>query len=148
MTTTQKILLTLHILFAIITIGWLATQALLMPGAIRRGETAWVRVSAKAAEKFGPLASLVFFLGIALVLRQKDDYAEFKHTWVSMAMLLFIVAIVNGAVFIGGAEKRAAAKLAAGTPAPEEASRVRLLGSLNVVLLTTIVWLMVAKPGL
>lgn len=146
--TTYRILLTLHIVFAILTIGWLATQALLMPGAIRRGEAAWVRVGAKAAEKFGPLASVVFLLGLALVLRAKDDNAEFKHAWVSSAMLLFIVAIVNGAVFIGGAEKRAAAKLVAGTSAPEEATRIRLLGSVNLVVLTTIVWLMVAKPGL
>jgi uncharacterized membrane protein len=144
----RNVLVTLHILFAILTIGWLATQALLMPGAIQRGEAAFVRVGAKAAEKFGPLAGVVFLLGLALVLRKKGDGADFDKTWVSVAMLLFIVAIVNGAVFIGGAERRAAAKLAAGTPAPEEATRVRLLGSVNVVLLATIVWLMVAKPGL
>jgi uncharacterized membrane protein len=144
----RNVLLTLHILFAIVTIGWLAMQALLMPGAIRRGEAAWVRVGAKAAEKFGPAAIVVFLLGLALVLRVKDDYAEFKHTWVSTSMLLFVVAIVNGAVFIGGAERRAAAKLAAGTPAPEEASRIRLLGLLNLAILTTIVWLMITKPGL
>jgi uncharacterized membrane protein len=144
----RNVLLTLHILFAILTIGWLATQALLMPGAIRRGEAAFVRIGAKAAERFGPAAVVVFLLGIALVLRVKDDYAEFKHAWVSASMLLFVVAITNGAVFIGGAEKRAATKLAAGTPAPEEAARVRVLGLLNVTILTVIVWLMVTKPGI
>ncbi|MDQ1713591.1 MAG: putative integral rane protein [Frankiaceae bacterium] len=143
----RNVLLTLHILFAIVTIGWLATQALLMPGAIRRGEAAFVRVGAKAAERFGPAASIVFLLGLALVLRDKHDLADFKDQWVSMSMLLFVVAIVNGAVFIGGAERRAAAKLATGTPAPEEATRVRLLGLLNITILTVIVWLMVAKPG-
>jgi uncharacterized membrane protein len=144
----REVLLTLHILVAILTIGWLATQALLMPGAIRRGETAFVRVGAKAAEKVGPAAALVFLLGLALVLRQKDDYAEFSHMWVSVSMLLFIVAIVNGAVFVGGAERRAAAKLEAGEPAAAEASRVALLGGLNVLLLITILYLMVAKPGI
>ena len=144
----RNVLLTLHILTAILTIGWLAMQAMLMPGAIRRGETAFVRVGAKAAEKVGPVAALVFLLGLALVLRQKDDYAEFSHTWVSVSMLLFVVAIVNGSVFVGGAEKRAAAKLEAGEDAAAEAGRIRLLSSLNVVLLVTILYLMVAKPGI
>jgi uncharacterized membrane protein len=143
----RNVLLTLHILTAIVTIGWLAMQALLMPGAMRRGETAFVRFGAKTAERVGPAAVLVFLLGIWLVLRQSNDYAEFSDKWVGMAMVLFIVAITNGAVLIGGAEKRAAEKLAAGQSAAAEAGRVRLLGALNVAILLVIVYLMVAKPG-
>lgn len=147
MTTGHKILLTAHILFAIVTIGWLAMQSMLMPRAIREGNAGFVRFGAGAAEKIGPIASVVFLLGLGLVLRQKDDYAEFDHTWVSVSMLLFIVAIVNGAVLIGRTEKAAAEKLDAGVPAPEEASRVAMLGGINMLLLTVITYLMVAKPG-
>lgn len=143
----RDVLLTLHILFAIVTIGWLATQAMLMPGAIRRQNAGAVRFGASAAEKLGPAAIVVFLLGLALVLRQKDDYAEFKHTWVNLSMTLFIAALVNGAVLIGRAEKRAAEKLEAGQPAPEEAARVSMLGGVNMLLLIAIVWLMVDKPG-
>lgn len=145
---TRNVLLTAHILFAIVVIGWLAMQSMLMPGAIRRGNAGAVRFGASAGEKLGPVAIVVFLLGVALVLRDKDDYAEFEHTWVNLSMTLFIVALVNGAVLIGRAEKSAAEKLEAGQPAPDEAKRVSMLGGINMLLLTVITYLMVAKPGL
>lgn len=144
----RDILLTLHIFIAIVTIGWLAMQAMLIPRAIRDGNTAAVRFSNAAAKKIGPLSILVYVLGLALVLRQKDDIAEFKHTWVNISMLLFIVALVIGAVFINRTEKAALAKLEGGQQAPDEAKRVAMLGGINVLLLATIVWLMVDKPGI
>ena len=145
--TLRNVLLTLHILVALVTIGWLSMQAMLVPRAIRAGNAGAVRFGTQAAEKLGPIAGAVFLLGIWLVLRQKGDYAEFEHTWVSVSMLLFIVAMVNGAVLIGRAEKRAVEKIEAGVPATEEAGRVAMLGGVNMLLLTVIVYLMVAKPG-
>jgi hypothetical protein len=145
--TLRNVLLTAHILFAILTIGWLMTQAMVMPGAIRRGNAGAVRFGVQVAEKLGPAAGVVFLLGIWLVLRNGDDGIEFSDSWVGVSMLLFIVALVNGAVFIGRAEKTAAEKLEAGLDAPEEAKRVSMLGGINAVLLITIVYLMVAKPG-
>lgn len=144
----RNVLLTAHILVAIVTIGWLAMQAMLMPRAIRSGNAGAVRFGAGAAEKIGPLAILVFLIGLALVMRVKGDGADFDDQWISISMTLFIIALVNGAVFIGRAEKRAAEKLEAGQQAPEEASRVAMLGGINMLLLITIVWLMVDKPGI
>lgn len=145
--TTRNILLTAHILFAIVTIGWLVTQSMLVPGAIRRGNAGAVRFAATAGERLGPVAIVVFLLGIALVLRADEDGADFESTWVNVSMGLFIVALVNGAVLIGRAEKSAADKLEAGQPAPDEAKRISMLGGVNMLLLTAIVWLMVDKPG-
>ncbi|HWL38207.1 MAG TPA: hypothetical protein VNQ77_18615 [Frankiaceae bacterium] len=144
----RDVLLAAHILVAIVTIGWLAMQSMLVPRAIRDGNAPVVRFANAAAEKIGPLSGLVFLLGLVLVLRRKDDYAEFSHTWVSVSMLLFIVAIVLGAVFINRAEKAALAKIEAGQSAAAEASRVAMLGGINMLLLITIVWLMVDKPGI
>ena len=143
----RNVLLTLHILFAIVTVGWLFTQAMLTPRAIRGGNAGAVRFGANAAAKLGPAAIVVFLLGLALVLRQADDHAEFEHQWVNISMLLFIVAAVNGAVFIGRAERSAAEKLEAGKDATAEAGRISMLGGINMVLLIAIVFLMVAKPG-
>jgi uncharacterized membrane protein len=143
----RNVLLTAHILFAIVVIGWLAMQSMLIPGAIRRGNAAAVRFGATAAERLGPVAAVVFLIGLALVLRAKNDGADFDSTWVSVSMLLFIVAILNGSILIARAEKSAAEKLEAGQPAPDEAKRVSMLGGINMLLLTTIVWLMVDKPG-
>lgn len=143
----RDVLLTLHILVAILTIGWLEMQSMLLPRAIRAGNAGAVRFAAGAGEKLGPIAILVFLLGLALVIRGGEDGSDFNDQWVSMSMLLFIVALVNGAVFIGRAEKRAAEKLEAGQQAPEEASRIAMLGGINNLILLVIVFLMVAKPG-
>lgn len=146
--TLRNILLTAHILVAITVIGWLAMQSMLLPRAIRNGDVGVVRFSAATSKRLGPLALVVFALGIWLVLRQADDWAEFEHTWVSVSMLLFIVATVIGSVFTTRAEMSALAKLEAGQPAPEEAARVAMLGGINMILVTVITYLMVAKPGL
>jgi uncharacterized membrane protein len=63
-----------------------------------------------------------------------------------MAIVLFVVATVNGAVFIGKAAERAVGKIEAGQPAADEARLVSMLAALNTVILVVIVYLMVAKP--
>ena len=145
--TLRNVLLTLHILVAILTIGWLAMQSMLLPRAIRAGNAGAVRFAHEAGAKLGPLSATVFLLGIWLVLRGGEDGADFNDQWISMSMLLFLVAIVNGSVPIARAEKSAAEKLAAGQPAADEAKRIAMLGGINNLILLVIVWLMVAKPG-
>jgi uncharacterized membrane protein len=144
----RNVLLTLHILFAIVVIGWLVMQAMLVPGMIRRGpeSAGWVRGSADFAKKIGPMSTIVFFIGIWLVLRNGDDGIDFSDKWVGIAMVLFVITAVIGAVFIGKAEHMAAEKLAAGQPALEEAKKVAMLGGISTLLLVVIVFLMVAKP--
>jgi uncharacterized membrane protein len=145
--TFRNVLLTAHILFAIVVIGWLVMQSMLVPGAIRKGQAGFVRFAADAAKKIGPTSTIVFFLGIWLVLRDKHDGIEFSDGWVSAAMVMFIVTAVIGAVFIGKAEHVAAEKLEAGQDAAAEASRIAILGGVSTLLLIAIVYLMVAKPG-
>lgn len=148
MTPLRNILLTLHILVAIVTVGWLTTQAMLIPRAAREGNAGALRFSTSAARKLGPLSGLVFALGLWLVLRQADDYAEFEHTWVNASMSLFIVATVIGAVVMGRAERSALAKIEAGQSAAAEAKRLSMLGGVNMLILAVITYLMVAKPGI
>ena len=142
----RNILLTLHILLAILVIGWLAMQSMVVPGMIRRGNAGYVRGAATVAKKVGPMSGLVFLVGIALVLRNRTAFS-FGDTWISLSMLFFIVTAVLGAVFIGRAEERAADKLEAGETAVDEARTISILGGISSLLLVTIVYLMVAKPG-
>lgn len=147
--TLRNVLLTAHILVAILTIGWLAMQSMIVPGMIRRGPSSagYVRASAGVAKKLGPASGLVFLIGIWLVLRDDEDLHDMGDTWVSISMLLFIVAAVVGAVFIGRAEERAAAKLEAGQTALDEARTISMLGGISTLILVVITYLMVAKPG-
>jgi hypothetical protein len=54
---------------------------------------------------------------------------------------------VNGSVFINRTEKRAIEKLEAGQSAAAEAKTAAMLGGINALIVTVIVYLMVAKPG-
>jgi hypothetical protein len=149
MFTLRHVLLTLHVFFAIVVIGWLVMQSMITPGMIRRGpaSAAWVRGAAEFGKKIGPMSTIVFLIGIWLVLRDGHDGIEFSDKWVGIAMVLFVVTAVLGAVFIGRAEHAAADKLDAGQPALEEARTIALLGGFSTLLLLAIVFLMVAKPG-
>ncbi len=144
--TLRNVLLTAHILVAMLTIGWLMVDAVVLPRAMRTGQGEVVRFAESVARKLGPAAGLVLLLGIALVLRDSSDGIEFSTKWVGMAMALFVVAMVNGAVFIGGAARRAADKIDAGQSAADEARKVSMLAGINAVLLVVIVYLMVARP--
>lgn len=146
----REILLTAHILVAIVTIGWLAMQSMVTPGLIRGGpkNAGAVRASANVAKRLGPLSGLVFLLGLGLVLRDGDDAIDFSDPWLSASMLIFVVTAVLGGAVGGKAEERAAAKLEAGQPAPDEARTLSIVGGINMLLLVVIVWLMVDKPGL
>jgi len=145
--TFHHVLLTAHIFFAVLIIGWLAMNSMIVPGAIRKGQAGFVAYAAGMSKKIGPTSTIVFFLGIWLVLRDKKDGIDFSDGWVSAAMLLFIVTAVIGAVFIGRAEHAAAEKLAAGENADAEARTISILGGISTLLLLVIVYLMVRKPG-
>jgi uncharacterized membrane protein len=140
-------LLVLHILSAMLLIGWLATHSMVVPGAIRRGpeNAGFVRTACSFTAKIGPASGLVLLLGIALVLR--SDSISFGDLWVWLAIVLYVVTAVIGAGLIGPAELRAADKLDAGQTAPNEARTISMLGGFSTLLLVVIVWLMVAKPG-
>lgn len=146
----RDVLLTLHILFAIVIIGWLAMQSMIVPGLIRQGpeNAAAVRASAAVSKKLGPASSVVFLLGIWLGLRDGDGPIDMGDPWLSASMGLFVVTAVLGGAIGGKAEMKAAEKLTAGQPALEEAKRLSIVGTVNMVLLVAIVYLMVDKPGL
>ena len=146
----RDVLLTLHILSAIVLIGWLALHSLVVPGLIRRGpENAnFVRASCNVAMKAGPATVVVFLLGLWLVFRDGEDAIDISDPWVSASMLIFIVTAVLGGAVAGKTEERAATKLEAGETALDEARTLTLVGIVNAVLLVVIVWLMVDKPGL
>ena len=147
--TARNVLLALHIALAVAVIGPLVLFDLVAPALVRKGREAlpvlrWIHGSSRV---LGPAVSLVFLLGIVLVLRDGKDATQFGDTWVWLAMLLLITAAVNGAVFIARTLETIIAKTDTGQAVAAETSRLSLLGALNVVIMLTITYLMVAKPG-
>jgi uncharacterized membrane protein len=145
----RNVLLSAHILAAILFIGWLAMQGIVLPAMIRRGpeNAAFVRSACTVSAKAGPATSLVLLLGVWLVLRDRHDAYSFGDGWIGASIAIFVATGVIGGVVIGRAEQRAAEKLTAGQPAPEEARTIAIGTAVNLVLLVAVVWLMVAKPG-
>jgi uncharacterized membrane protein len=146
----RNLLLFLHIAAAIIIVGSLIFMDMVVPGMVRGGadNLPTMRKLHKLSGVFGPASGLVFLLGLALVLRQKGDGADFDDTWVSLSMLLFIVAAVIGSVLGAKTLRSGIDKLESGQSADAEAGRLSMFGGINVLVVLVIVWLMVDKPGI
>lgn len=147
--TLRNVVLTAHILFALVTIGWFATHGMLLPAIIRRGSDSagFLRVSVGLSKKVGPMSGLVLLLGLWLVFRDGNDGIDISDGWVGGAIAIYVVTAVIGAVFMGRAEQAALDKLSAGQRADDEARTMSILGGISMLLLVVIVYLMVAKPG-
>ncbi|MEO6714646.1 MAG: DUF2269 family protein [Mycobacteriales bacterium] len=144
----RNILLVLHIFAAILILGALIFMDMIVPGLVRGGRENLpaLRKLESLGRVFGPSSGIVFLLGVALVLRNK--VYDFSDVWISAAMGLFVVAAVIGSVPMGRTMSTAITKIDEGHPADGEASRLGMLGAINILIMLTIVYLMVAKPGM
>lgn len=142
----RDLLLFLHIAAAILILGSLIFMDMIVPGMVRGGREYLpaLRKLHALGRVFGPSAFIVFLLGVGLVL--KTNY-EFSETWIGLSMLLFVVAAVNGAVFIGKTLTSAIGKIGEGHDVDAEAKRLGMLGGINILVFLAITYLMVVKPG-
>ena len=167
--TGYKIVLTLHILCAIVGFGTVILNGLYGREAKRRPGPGGLAISeanlfvSRVAEYF---IYAVFVFGIALVL-MSDKAWKFDQTWIWLAMGLYIIGIgVSHGVLFPNAKRMhdLAAELVAAGPPPadaplgppppqveEMARREKTLGAASTflhVLLVVIIGLMIWKPGL
>ena len=148
MVNTRNVLLWLHILVAMLTLGPLVLYLMLMPGLVRSGNVEPLRFWGKVAKPLGPLTMLIALLGIALVLRSDDDPYTFRTGWIVAGLVLYLVMLGNGVGILGRAADRAVERLDAGQDASGEVRTLQLFGAVNIVTFLVILWLMVAKPGM
>jgi hypothetical protein len=115
MSTSDRVLLILHIGFAIFTLGPVTAATMATPRYIRRGSVGTVRYLNRATRIYGLATLGIFGLGIALA-RARIDQA-----WISVSMTLFIVALVL-LLIIERDQRKAIRKLADERPqeTPEE----------------------------
>jgi hypothetical protein len=119
MSFTDKLVLWLHIGFAIFTIGPVALAISSTPRYIRKRDVAILRYLSRITVIFTAAALLVFIFGV--VLGQLDH--DFGHAWLTVAMTLFVVAIVLLVLVIRDQRRAikalAPAEMPADGPAPE-----------------------------
>jgi len=146
MVNTRNVLLWLHILVALITIGPFLMMDVVGPGLVRAGNAPVLRAFERATKVLGPLTILIPLAGIAMVA-DNDGYT-FKQGWVIGGLVGYVTIVTIGMGILGPTVTRAVARIDAGEDPSAEATRLRLFGTVNILLILTIVWLMVAKPGL
>ncbi len=143
----RNVLLFLHIAAAMLILGSLLFMDMLTPGLVRGGRDnlPMLRKFHQLGRVFGPSASIIFLIGIALVI---DGEFQWGDAWLGASMALFIAAAVIGGGPHAKTLESAISKLDDGHPVDAEAGRLSMLGGVNMLILLVIVWLMVAKPGL
>ena len=115
MSFTDRLVLWLHIGFAIFAIGPVALAISSTPRYIRVRDVAILRYLSRITVIFTAASLLVFIFG--LVLGQLDH--DFGHAWLTVAMTLFVVAIVLLVLVIR--DQRRAIKALAPAAMPPEA---------------------------
>ncbi|KAB2378897.1 hypothetical protein [Actinomadura montaniterrae] len=103
MSTSDRILLILHIGFAIFTLGPLTAATMSTPRYIRHRNATVVRYLNRTTQIYGAGTLLIFLFGLWLAK------GELAHVWLSASMTLFIVALVL--LLIVERDQRKAAKL-------------------------------------
>lgn len=104
---TDKLLLWLHIAFAIFTLGPVTLTTSFTPRYIRSGDVAVVRFLHRATRIFGLLTIGVFVFGLVL---GRD---ELEQIWLSASMTLFIVAFALLFALVERDQRKAIRKLTA-----------------------------------
>ena len=167
-TTAYKVVLTLHILCAIVGFGGVLLNALYGRESMRRQGPSGLAITeanyfvSTVAEKF---IYAVFVLGVVLVILS-DEVFTFEQTWVWLAMLLYAIGIAlsHGALFPTVRRMKALmAELVAmgpppagsptGGPPPQSVEieslgkRLAIVDPTLQVILVVILGLMIWKPG-
>ena len=136
MSFTDQLVLWLHIGFAIFAIGPVTLAISSTPRYIRRREVPILRYLSRITVIFTAAALLVFVFGI--ILGQLDH--DFSHPWLTVAMTLFVVAIVLLVLIIRD-QRRAISTLAS-----VERGRIAAMGGIVNLIWLVILALMVWQP--
>ncbi|MGQ0815643.1 MAG: DUF2269 family protein [Gemmatimonadota bacterium] len=142
----------IHVASIAIWFGGLVTLLLLNRMLARGTEPAVAQVlgrqgGALSMRLFIPAMLVSVITGIGMV---QVGNLSFGSTWIIWGMVGVVVSFVLGAIFTGGASRRLAQRLASGeidaVAAAAVQRRIFAVALVNVALLLSIVWAMVAKP--
>jgi Ca2+/Na+ antiporter len=129
MSSADRLLMTLHIGFAIFALGPITAATMATPRYIRRGDAGVVRYLNRATRIYGLLTLGIFLFGLLLA------HGKFSKVWLSASMTLFVVAFVLLVLIerdqrkalhkleLAAAERRPAAAAPAAAPETAEAGR-------------------------
>jgi predicted integral membrane protein DUF2269 len=144
-----KIMLALHLLFAVFAVGPLVHAATTAARGVRHGDAAATAYSARVARIYAVASVLVVIVGFGLMSskRHGKEVAKFSETWIWVSILLWLLAVALVLAVIVPTLNRATALIAKQEPTASLTGRVAAAGGVVGVVFAVIVFLMVYQPG-
>jgi uncharacterized membrane protein len=145
--TAQNIVVSLHVLAAIVVLGPLIFATSATPRAIRSGDAKTLGFLVSTTRIYAIVSLVVPILGAGAV-HKKYGY-EFSQTWVWLSIVLYVVALGLFTGLVGGAQKKALALVEDGKEAePRLLAMINAGAGLSAVAIGAIAFLMIFQPGL
>ncbi|HSK51610.1 MAG TPA: DUF2269 family protein [Clostridia bacterium] len=147
-----ELIVYVHVLSAIAWVGGAFILNLLGTRISRSTNPDELPLFGRQVEWFGlryflPISIVTFAAGVILTAQRW----EFSQIWISIAMLLWLVSVLLGALYVGPRSKKVAelfeAEGATSQVARAASARLFLVARIDVVIFLVIVALMVWKPG-
>lgn len=144
-----KILLALHLLFAVFAIGPLVHAATTAARGVRTGDGAATASSARMLKLYSYASVLVIILGFGLMSAKRHGHqvAEFSETWIWLSALLWLIAVALVLAVIVPTLDKATGLIAHQQSVLSLTGRVAAAGGVSSLIFVAIVFLMVYQPG-
>jgi hypothetical protein len=144
-----KILLALHLLFAVFAVGPLVHAATTAARGVRTGDGAATASSSRMLKIYSYASVLVIIVGFGLMSskRHGKTVAEFSDVWIWLSVLLWLVAVALVLAVIVPALERATKLIAEQQSVVALTGRVAAAGGIVGLIFAAIVFLMVYQPG-
>jgi hypothetical protein len=146
-----KILLALHLLFAVFAIGPLVHGATTAVRGVRTSDATAMTSSARMLRIYAYASLLVVVAGFALASTKSPsthkDVAQFSDTWIWLSLLLWAVAVALVLAVLAPGLRAATAALGRQEPITAFRARIAAAGGTAGVLFAVIIFLMVYRPG-
>jgi hypothetical protein len=144
-----KILLALHLLFAVFAIGPLVHAAMTAGRGVRTGDAAATASAGRVLRIYSYASVLVVVLGFGLASakRHGKTVAEFDETWIWLSALLWLVAVVLVLAVLVPSLTKAGELIGRPHPTAPPTARIAATGGVVSLIFAAIVFLMVYQPG-
>lgn len=144
-----KILLALHLLFAVFAIGPLVHAATTASRGVRTGDGRATASSSRMLRIYGYASVLVVLVGMGLMSAKEDGkkVGEISDLWIWLSLVLWVVAI---GLILGVAVptlNKATARIAKEESVVALTGRVAAAGGIVGLIFAAIVFVMVYQPG-
>jgi hypothetical protein len=144
-----KILLVLHLLFAVFAIGPLVHAATTAARGVRHDDAAATAYSARMARIYANASVLVVIFGLGLMSakRHGQSVATISETWIWLSILLWVIAVGLVHAAVAPSLDKATALIGKQESAKALTARVAVAGAAVGLVFAGIVFLMVYRPG-